>query len=318
VAVTGYDVYVNSVLNGTTTATTYTVSGLTAATTYSIYVRAKDAAGNGANSNTISVTTQSGGATTILAHYFETGWDGWADGGSDCARYTGINSYEGNYSIYIRDNTSTTSAMTSSAYNVSAYNQLVIDFYFYASSMEAGEDFWVRYYNGSTWSTVATYVAGTSFNNNSFYHGTITLTGVTFPANAQFRFQCDASDNSDLIYIDQVTVTGSNIPSQSGTENIQTCEPVAGGSAEFTNTESPYRLDVYPNPANQVINIAVRGYDEQKVIDVFDTNGQKVLTQKVSDNNSTLNISKLSKGVYFIRVSKKDGTFVSQKKFIKE
>ncbi len=318
VAVTGYDVYVNSVLNGTTTGTTYTVSGLTAATTYSIYVRAKDAAGNGTNSNTISVTTQSGGATTILAHYFETGWDGWADGGSDCARYTGVNSYEGNYSIYIRDNTGTTSAMTSSAYNVSAYNQLVIDFYFYATSMEAGEDFWVRYFNGSTWSTVATYVAGTSFNNNGFYHGTITLTGVTFPTNAQFRFQCDASDNSDLIYIDQVTVTGSNIPSPNGTENIQTCEPVAGGSAEFTNTESPYRLNVYPNPANQVINISVRGYDEQKVIDVFDTNGQKVLTQKVSDNNSTLNISKLSKGVYFIRVSKKDGTFVSQKKFIKE
>ncbi len=140
VAVTGYDVYVNSVLNGTTTGTTYTVSGLTAATSYSIYVRAKDAAGNGTNSNTISATTLSGGSTTILAHYFETGWDGWTDGGTDCARYSGVNSYEGNWSIYIRDNSGTPSAMTSPAYNVNAYNQLVVDFYFYATSMEAGED----------------------------------------------------------------------------------------------------------------------------------------------------------------------------------
>ena len=49
----------------------------------------------------------------LLGSYFETGWDGWADGGSDCARYSGSRSYEGNYSIYIRDNSGTASAMTS-------------------------------------------------------------------------------------------------------------------------------------------------------------------------------------------------------------
>ncbi len=177
----------------------------------------------------------------------------------------------------------------------------------------------MRYYNGSTWTTVATYVAGTNFNNNGFYHATATITGVTFPANAQFRFQCDASDNSDLIYIDQVTVTGSNIASQSaGSVNTQTCELVTAGSADFTDTESPYRLNVYPNPADKIINISVRGYDELKVIEIFDTKGQKVVTQKVSDNNITLNVSKLPQGLYFVRISKTDGTFISQRKFIKE
>lgn len=59
VAVTGYDVYRNGALIGsTTTATTYAVTGLTASTSYTFNVRAKDAAGNvSANSNTVSVTT---------------------------------------------------------------------------------------------------------------------------------------------------------------------------------------------------------------------------------------------------------------------
>ena len=58
VAVTGYDVYKDGVLFGSTAATTYAVSSLTASTTYSFTVKAKDAAGNvSAASNAASVTT---------------------------------------------------------------------------------------------------------------------------------------------------------------------------------------------------------------------------------------------------------------------
>jgi len=59
VGVTGYDVFVGGVLNGTTATTTYTVTGLTPSTQYSIYVKAKDAAGNETNSNTITPVTTS-------------------------------------------------------------------------------------------------------------------------------------------------------------------------------------------------------------------------------------------------------------------
>jgi endonuclease I/chitodextrinase len=45
-AVTLYDVFVDTVLNGTTSETSYTVSNLTASTTYSIQVRAKDVKNN--------------------------------------------------------------------------------------------------------------------------------------------------------------------------------------------------------------------------------------------------------------------------------
>ncbi len=58
VAVTGYNVYQGTTLLGTTTTTSYNVTGLTSATTYSFSVKAKDAAGNlSASSNVASVTT---------------------------------------------------------------------------------------------------------------------------------------------------------------------------------------------------------------------------------------------------------------------
>ncbi len=64
VAVTGYNVYQDGMLLGTTTSTSYSVTGLTPATTYSFYATAKDAAGNvSAASNTLSVTTSSTSVT---------------------------------------------------------------------------------------------------------------------------------------------------------------------------------------------------------------------------------------------------------------
>ena len=103
--------------------------------------------------------------TILLASYFETGWDSWLDGGSDVTRVSSTNSYEGSYSIRLADNSGTQSAMTSPTFNLTGAAGVEINFYFRASSMETGEDFWVRYNNGSGYTTIATFTRGTSFNN---------------------------------------------------------------------------------------------------------------------------------------------------------
>ena len=134
VGVTGYNVYLNGGLLGSVTGTSATITGLTASTTYTVGVSAYDAAGNESGQASTNVTTQGsggGGSNELFAHYFETGWDGWQDGGSDCYRYSGSRSYEGNYSIRIRDNSGTNSAMTSQTWDVSSYDELEIDFHFY-------------------------------------------------------------------------------------------------------------------------------------------------------------------------------------------
>lgn len=62
VGVAGYDVYRGSTLAGSSSATSFTVSGLSASTAYTFSVKARDAAGNVSSaSNTVSATTSAGG-----------------------------------------------------------------------------------------------------------------------------------------------------------------------------------------------------------------------------------------------------------------
>jgi hypothetical protein len=64
IGVTGYEIWVDGNYVTTTTNLTYTVTGLSPSTQYSIYIKAKDAANNTTNSNTITPTTLSTGCTS--------------------------------------------------------------------------------------------------------------------------------------------------------------------------------------------------------------------------------------------------------------
>ncbi len=103
VGVTGYDVYKDGVLLGsTTTATTYAVTGLTSATTFAFTVRAKDAAGNvSLASNTVSVTTLTPDTTAPTAPTLSASGTtsttttlSWT-GATDNVAVTGYNVYRG-------------------------------------------------------------------------------------------------------------------------------------------------------------------------------------------------------------------------------
>lgn len=252
-----------------------------------------------------------GGTDILNQGYFETGWDGWSDGGSDCARYSGSRSYEGSYSIYIRDNSGTASSMTSPSLNLTSYNQVEIEFYFYSYSMENGEDFWVRFYNGSSWTTVATYARGSSFNNNTFYSATVTLDAsqYNFASNSQFRFQCDASANNDLIYIDQVTITGIGAGSRGKGNTLQAIRNV--NTNDGFNSEEDFLL--YPNPVKgDVLNVKLPG-NVSASYRILNMLGQTVMT---GDSIKEIKVGNLKAGMYFIEVN--DGEEVMTKKFIKQ
>jgi hypothetical protein len=240
--------------------------------------------------------------TVLSGHYFETGMDGWADGGTDCYRYQGALSPEGSYAIRLRDNSDSESAMTSAFYNLSAYNTVKIEFKFRANGMENGEDFWFRYYNGSSWSTVNTFVAGTNFVNNQLYTITVTLTGQ-FPTNAQFRFQCDASENDDEVFIDAVIISankGSSLidgPFTIQSENNVVYEEKL--SSDFLLT---------PNPAEHFVRI--KANDQIKRINVFNMAGQWLPV--AVNNNAELDISGLSSGIYMVKIETEEETFTER------
>ncbi|WP_204344410.1 M43 family zinc metalloprotease [Psychroserpens algicola] len=252
-----------------------------------------------------------GGTDVLHQGYFESGWDGWSDGGSDCFRYSGSRSYEGSYSIRIRDNSGTASAMTSPSFNLTPYNQVEVEFYFYANSMENGEDFWLRYYNGSSWTTVATYARGTNFNNSTFYTATVTLDAsqYNFAGNSQFRFQCDASGNNDQIYIDQVTITGIGSGSRGKGNTLEVIRTVDVNDSFGSEDD----FVIYPNPVKGN-TLFVKLPDNAKAsYRILNMLGQTMMR---GDSAKEINVSSLKSGLYFIEVN--DGEETMTKKFIKQ
>jgi hypothetical protein len=257
------------------------------------------------------------GPTTLFGHFFESGWDGWSDGGSDCYRYSGTRSWEGSYSIRIRDNSGTNSAMTSSSYDVSAFNTLDIEFYFYPNSMENGEDFWVRFYDGSTWHTVATYASGTSFNNDSFYTSTVTISSANynFPSNAQFRFQCDASGNADRVYIDAVTVTGYSGSSRDGGLHFEPTITLLNDLSESDADKfNENEVLLYPNPVSDLLNIEAE--EDVSKVEIYSITGQLVQTQYGLDKQMQIDVKKLNPGLYILAIESADE--IIKQKFVKQ
>ncbi len=331
VGVSGYNVYQDGLAVAFASGTSQTLSSLSSGTTYNFYVTAVDAAGNeSGNSNSISVTTDSPTGPTVLQEgYFESGWDAWQDGGSDCARYSGSYAAEGNYAIRIRDNSGTASAMTSPSIDLSTYTTAEISFSFAARSMENNEDFWVRYYDGSSWTTIQTYRRGTDFNNNTFYTTSITINSsdYNFASNSQFRIQCDASGNNDQIYIDEVIITGDTPPvvRRAGAANLAvldlegstTIALNAPGLDEVNNnvTKAINGLRVFPNPTSDWLTVEWADA-ETAVMELVLINASGQLMQNVQPDDRQvsleLDLSDYQQGVYFLQIIRASGEIESQ------
>lgn len=198
--------------------TTYEDTGLSPNTTYTYTVTARDKSPNqnetGASSAESATTDPGGGGWVELTNDdFESGWGSYQDGGSDCRRRSTGYSHQGSYCADIQDNSGTSSSFYSKTgvdVHTPGYTQIEINFWFVAISMDnSNEDFWVQYYDGSTWHTVASFAKGIDFENNYFYNATVTIneSSYNFPTDMKLRFMCDASGNRDDVYIDEIVVS---------------------------------------------------------------------------------------------------------------
>jgi hypothetical protein len=144
---------------------------------------------------------------------FEGGWGNYTDGGGDCFLYTGgTYAHQGNNAANVEDDAGTSSSFYHTSgidVDTPGYTQIKIEFWFYAVSMDGSEDFFVEYYNGSSWQIIAEYDVNDEFVNNQFYFEEITIDEgtYTFPSNMKIRFRCDASGGADDVYFDEISVS---------------------------------------------------------------------------------------------------------------
>ncbi len=302
VGVTGYNVYQGSTLLGSVGGTAATITGLTAATTYTFNVSATDAAGNESGLASVEVTTASasGGCTTAAVNFnnFESGFGIWNDGGSDCRRSANDAAYSnGTYSVRLRDNTSSSTTTTDNL-NLSTFEELTVSFSYYPRSMETGEDFWLQISTngGSSYQTVASWASGTDFVNNTRYNETVVI-NQAFSSTTRLRFRCDASTNSDYVYIDDVDITGCSNGTSTPIfdEASQVAKEDLGDDnlLEFDLDE----LHVYPNPVQDVLNIKFLPAEAQ--VRLITLAGRTI---RSAENISSIDVSDLDPGVYLLQV----------------
>lgn len=234
---------------------------------------------------------------------FEFGWGIWNDGGSDCTRiFSSFYAATGNYSIRIRDNSGASSSTSTDNLPANNSSQINVTFTFYPNSMETNEEFLLEISNngGSSYSVVDSWVSGTDFSNGSFYTETVEITG-NFTNTTRLRFRCDASTNSDQIFLDDIKVELCG-----GSSSIPEVLPEI---SEFTDSKETIEdpiISLYPNPvsANTEVYLEVITTDNDKEIFVHDINGRLIYkcVEPGSNENITIQTTGYQPNIYIITV----------------
>jgi hypothetical protein len=79
--------------------------------------------------------------------------------------------------------------------------------------------------------------------------------------------------------------------------------------------ENPAVISIYPNPANDCLNIFNRGYPKPCPITILNINGLVVHSAVLNQQNNSIKVSSIAPGIYFIHISTEDG--VEVRKFVK-
>ena len=287
---------------GTSTAQnpshTYTTAG-----TYTVTLTATNAFGSDGETKTGYITVNPPGAWTVITYDdFESGMGNYTDGGGDMSLYTGgTYAWGGVAAADIQDNSGVASSFYhTGSFNVSGYSELEVDFYFVAVSMDnSREDFWVQYFDGTTWQTVATFARSIDFDNNVFYNAVVTISSsqYNFPTNAKLRFMCDASGNADDVYIDDIEWRG-----MGGMSSLASTEPVIPDKFELSQN--------YPNPFNPTTTISFSLPTASDIsLVVYNILGQKVVSlaegfYPPGHYDVVFDAAEYSSGVYFYRLTR--------------
>ncbi len=258
--------------------------------------------------------------TSINSQGFDANWGIWTDGGTDCARINNASyAYSPTFSIQLRDNTST-SVMSTTNQNWTAYDEITVDFTYITVSFETGEDFWVQKSTngGSTYTTVGDFNAGTQFTNGVRGFGQVVIPGP-FTTNTRLRFRADASADDDQVYIDDVVITGClQNAARGGDEN--------GTNSRNDNEDNALveqaipginALSFGPNPATHHLNIQFEADKAMELtVALTDLLGKTVSMQSFTSmegiNNMQIPLQSFTNGIYMLNIRAGDSNIVEK------
>jgi hypothetical protein len=123
-----------------------------------------------------------------------------------------------------------------------------------------------------------------------------TITGLTPETQYEIQVQADCGDGNLSEWSSAITVT-------TLTDGIE---------SYLLNS-----ISLYPNPAKEVVNVQCTMNNVQiESIEVFDVYGKLLQTVSMTPETTTINVSYLAAGMYFVRVTTEQGA--ATKSFVKK
>ena len=280
VAVSGYDVYVDNAFKTSVTSTSAAISGLAPSTTYTLYVVARDAAGNKSNSSatvqaqTLGTDNPDGTPTTCGTEDFEN-----------------IPATNSSYS----DREWVSKGITWTATNARTDKQIYIDGdNNRAICLRKGALTSSTISGGIGSLTVKTYLPFSDAEGS-----------YTLKVNGEVKGQIPYSKTAKNYTINDINVDGNVVielvdnatSNRVSFDNLSwTCYTKMAVSEQMSKNN---RLTVYPNPVKNG-ELFISGIRNNEAVQIYNANGQLVQTVNATANEK-INVRKLSKGVYYVK-----------------
>jgi chitodextrinase len=294
--VTGYNVYIDGSLQGTTSNTSYNVTGLTASTTYSASVSAEDQASNTSSQSTAVSATTTDGSNNIIELFISEYVEGSGNNKAiEIANITENPIDLSNYSIKKQSNGAGDWVNELPLSGTIAVNDVFVMIHFQADDNTLTSEADLVAPQGSD------YGAPINFNGNDpvglFKDGVlIDIVGVLGETVKNF-------ENMTLRRKANVTEPNTTY-TESEWDEFQ--QGIVDGIGYHGNTAiaDDYLMDAitfYPNPTNgNTIYIKTRDNTDVRIYNVL---GKLVKSAEITELNNNIDISNLSKGIYILKMS---------------
>ena len=138
------------------------------------------------------------------------------------------------------------------------------------------------------------------------------------PLNGQLSSAVANTNHYDFTNLTAETTYQVQVQANCGDGNLSEWSDILTVTTLVDGIES-YLLNsiaLYPNPANEYVDVRIDGDVNVKSLEVFDVYGKLINTVNVIDNPTRINVSGLANGMYFVRVTTEQG--VATKTFVKK
>ncbi|MEO0338828.1 MAG: fibronectin type III domain-containing protein, partial [Bacteroidota bacterium] len=262
---------------------------------------------------------------------FERTWGIWNDGGTDSRRTFNPARANGNYSVQLRDNSSS-SVTVCDPLDLSSYKQIEFSFTFIAEGFISNSEGLIleQSIDFGPYEKIKEWKNGQGFLNNQRVNENFVL-DQNLTSRVRYRFRTTGNSNDQKIHIDDIQMLG--CPKQIGnsvaidqttaatsTWNLNKATVVQHSIVQNTEASVLYNLEVFPNPAKERLYIQIRGdeWEQFQRIMVFNMSGQLVLQKRIDPVlgylQESIEVQDLTKGIYLVRVLSEQGSY--QQRFV--